>query len=459
MLIEDKVTEFKREYVDEIKNTVVAFANCDGGVIYIGLNNDGSVQGVEGVDDTMLRVTNAIRDAVRPDITMFVECRHETMEGKSVVCVSVQRGTARPYYLAKKGIRPEGVYVRQGASTVPATETAILDMIRETGGDSYEGARALQQQLTFDRAGDFFGKRNVEFGPAQMRTLHLIGEDGTYTNLGFLLSDQCTHTIKIAMFEGSKKAVFRDRREFSGSLFGQLEEAISYIDRCNRTRAEFSGLDRVDMRDYPTDAVREALLNAVVHRDYSFNSPTLISIFEDRIELVTVGGLVRGISMDDVLLGVSVLRNEHLANVFYRLKLIEAYGTGILKITDCYEDYTDKPVFLATDHAFKITLPNTNYHREVRYTEDTSGIRGTMAVREADYFGKRVYAAPDFREEQILSMCRERGFVLRKDVETALAVSQPTAILVLRHMVDTGMLIKEGGGKNTRYREGQRYGK
>lgn len=455
MLIEDNVTEFKREYVDEVKNTVVAFANCDGGVLYIGLNNDGSVQGVESVDDTMLRVTNAIRDAVRPDITMFVECRHETMEGKSVVCVSVQRGTARPYYLAKKGIRPEGVYVRQGASTVPATETAILDMIRETGGDSYEGARALQQQLTFEKAGGFFGKRNVEFGPAQMRTLHLIGEDGTYTNLGFLLSDQCTHTIKIAMFEGSKKAVFRDRREFSGSLFGQLEEAISYIDRCNRTRAEFSGLDRVDMRDYPTDAVREALLNAVVHRDYSFNSPTLISIFEDRIELVTVGGLVRGISMDDVLLGVSVLRNEHLANVFYRLKLIEAYGTGILKITDCYEDYTDKPVFLATDHAFKITLPNTNYHREVRYTEETSGIRSAMAVREADYFGKRAYAAPDSREKQILTMCHEKGFVLRKDVETVLAVSQPTAILVLRHMVDTGMLIKEGSGKNTRYREGQ----
>lgn len=106
------------------------------------------------------------------------------------------------------------------------------------------------------------------------------------------------------------------------------------------------GLDRVDIWDYPTDAVREALLNAVVHRDYSFNSPTLISIFEDRIELVTVGGLVKGVSMDDVLLGVSVLRNEHLANVFYRLKLIEAYGTGILKITDCYEDYIDKPVFL-----------------------------------------------------------------------------------------------------------------
>lgn len=456
MLMEDKVTEFKREYVDEVKNTVIAFANCDGGTLYIGLNNDGSVRGLEDVDDTMLRVTNAIRDTVRPDVTMFMECRHETMEGKQVVCVSVQRGTARPYYLVKKGIRPEGVYVRQGASTVPASEAAILDMIRETGGDSYEDARSLWQQLTFEKAGAFFEKRKVEFGPSRMRALHLIGEDGTYTNLGFLLSDQCTHTIKLAMFEGSKKTVFKDRQEFSGSLFGQLEEAVSYIERCNRTRAEFSGLDRMDMRDYPPDAVREALLNAVVHRDYSFNSPTLISIFEDRIEFVTVGGLVRGITMDDVMLGVSVLRNEHLANVFYRLKLIEAYGTGILKITDCYEEYKEKPVFHAADHAFKITLPNTNYHREARYTEEASGLRSAMSVQEADYFGKAVYAAPDPREEQILSLCREKGFVLRKEVETALAVSQPTAILVLRHMVNAGMLVKEGGGKNTCYREGRR---
>ena len=134
MLMENKTTEFKREYVDDIKNTVVAFANSDGGTLYIGINDDGSVCGVQNVDDTMLRVTNAVRDAVRPDITMFVECRNEVMEGKPIVSVTVQRGTARPYYLHGKGIRPEGVYVRQGASTVPATDAAILNMIKEKTG-------------------------------------------------------------------------------------------------------------------------------------------------------------------------------------------------------------------------------------------------------------------------------------------------------------------------------------
>ena len=174
MFVENKTTEFKREYVEDIKNTIIAFANCDGGTLYIGVDDDGTVYGVDDVDGTMLRVTNAVRDAVRPDITMFVEFRSDVMDEKPVVCVSVQRGTARPYYLHGKGIRPEGVYVRQGASTVPATDAAILHMIKDTGGDSYEAARSLNQQLTFNKAADFFQKRKVEFGRTQMRTLHLI---------------------------------------------------------------------------------------------------------------------------------------------------------------------------------------------------------------------------------------------------------------------------------------------
>lgn len=132
MLTENKTTELKREYVDDIKNTVIAFANCDGGTLYIGVDDDGTVCGVEDVDETILRVTNAVRDAVWPDVTMFLECRNDKIDGKPVIFVSVQRGTARPYYLQGKGIRPEGVYVRQGASTVPATDAAILNMIKET---------------------------------------------------------------------------------------------------------------------------------------------------------------------------------------------------------------------------------------------------------------------------------------------------------------------------------------
>ena len=442
MFVENKTTEFKREYVEDIKNTIVAFANCDGGTLYIGVNDDGTVCGVDNVDGTMLRVTNAIRDAVRPDITMFVECRNDVMDEKSIVCVTVQRGTARPYYLYRKGIRPEGVYVRQGASTVPATDAAILNMIRETSGDSYEAARSLEQHLTFNKAASFFKKRKVEFEKAQMRTLHLIGEDDTYTNLAFLLSEQCTHMMKLAVFEGSRKSIFKDRRELSGSLLEQLEEAFDYIDRYNRTRAEFSGLDRLDMRDYPPEAIREALLNAIVHRDYSFSGAALISIFEDRIEFVTIGGLVKGITLDDVKLGVSVLRNQYLANIFYRLRLIEAYGTGILKINECYDDYAVKPVIETTGNAFKITLPNTNFHSEEQKVPNTLKTGSSTSVTKKEE-----------RINTVLELCRSKGSIVRSDVEMALGVSQSTAILLLRELTDDGILMKKGKTKNLRYYE------
>lgn len=436
-MTENLTTELKREYTDDIKYAVVAFANTDGGRIYVGLSDDGSVYGVANPDATVLRITNMIRDSIRPDVTMFIECAVEMMEGKPVVVLTVQRGTARPYYLAGKGIRPEGVYVRQSASSVPASETAILNMIRENSGDRYEDARSINQQLTFKKAEDYFAKRNLPFGEQQKRTLNIIGSDGTYTNLGMLLSDQCVHTIKIAVFDGSKKSVFRDRKELSGSLLTQLEEAYAYIDQFNRTRAEFAGLERIDRRDYPGEALREALLNAITHRDYSFSASTLISIFDDRIEFVTIGGLVRGLTYDDIMLGISVLRNQNLANVFYRLNLIEAYGTGILKINESYADCRLKPQIEVTDNAFKITLPNINYAGQ---RKEAVSATSTQATDKVD------------RTESILRLAKERGQIIRRDVEDTLKVSQATAILILRNLVEKGLLIKEGTGKYQKYR-------
>ncbi len=433
---ESKTTEFKREYTDDLKYAVVAFANTDGGKIYIGIHDDGSVQGVQNTDDTMLRITNMIRDAVRPDVTMFTECGTEEIDGKTVLVLNVQRGTARPYYLSGKGIRPESVYIRQGASSVPASETTILNMIKETSGDRYEDARSLNQQLTFEKATDFFTRRKLPFGEQQKRTLNIIGADGTYTNLGMLLSDQCIHTMKLAVFDGSKKSVFRDRKELGGSLLAQLEDAYSYIDQFNRTRAEFEGLDRIERRDYPAEALREALVNAMTHRDYSFSGSTLISIFDDRIEFVTIGGLVRGLTFNDIMLGVSALRNQNLANVFYRLKLIEAYGTGILKINESYADCSVKPQFEVTDHAFKLTLPNINY----------AGERKELPTPPLRVRGK------SNREVIVLQIAQKQGYILRKDVERELDVSQATAILIIREMVDRGLLIKEGTGRQLKYR-------
>ena len=163
-MTEGITTEFKREYTDEIKKTVIAFANTRGGEVLIGVEDDGTVLGVADVDGTMLKATNALRDSIKPDVTMFLLCERREMDGKDVVAIKVQKGTACPYYLAAKGLRPEGVFVRQGASTVPATGSAILKMIKETDGDDYEAARSLNQELTFQDTERFFAEEISPWG-------------------------------------------------------------------------------------------------------------------------------------------------------------------------------------------------------------------------------------------------------------------------------------------------------
>ena len=428
-LQESERTEFKSIVVTDIKKEIIAFANCDGGKIYIGIEDDGTVIGVEDSDSVALQVSNMVRDAIKPDLTMFLHYETKEIEQKQVVIIDIQRGTERPYYIAKKGLRPEGVYVRQGYSSVPANDTAIRRMIKETDGDRFEEMRSLEQNLTFVETSREFARRNVEFGLQQMKTLKLLNNDGIYTNLGLLLSEQCKHTIKVAVFQGADQSVFKDRREFSGSLFKQLNEVYEYIDMHNQTQSTFNKLLRIDTRDYPEDALREALLNLMVHRDYDFQASALISIYDDRIEFVSVGGLVSGIDLEDIMMGISVCRNQNLANVFYRLQLIEAYGTGIRKILNAYHDVKQKPEIQHTQNAFKIILPNRNQSLE----------------------RKEEYEVLSKTEQQIIELMKQNGKLSRKEIETKLELSTSTVLRLLKKLTEKNLVVQNREGRKVNY--------
>ncbi len=431
---ESETVELKEIVVDDVKKEIIAFANCQGGTLYIGVRKDGTVTGVNDPDDVALQISNMIRDAVKPDLTMFLH--YETLEegGKKIVAIDVQQGTERPYYIAKKGLRPEGVYIRQGYSSAPATNTAILRMIKETDGERFEEMRSLEQKLTFKSTAKEFEQRNIDFGQQQMQTLKLLNNDGIYTNLGLLLSDQCVHTIKVAVFQGTDQSIFQDRHEFTGSLMQQLNEVYDFIDFRNQTHAVFDRLLRIDIRDYPEVAVREALLNLLVHRDYAFRASALISIYTDRIEFVSIGGLLPGIDLEDIMVGLSVCRNQNLANVFYRLQLIEAYGTGIRKIMKAYEKTDQKPLIETTNNAFKITLPNVNAQHE---TENDTKRENAFSLYE--------------NEKAVLEFVEKNGSVTRVDVEKQLGVSASTASRLLRRMAEKDALARCGESRNVKY--------
>lgn len=405
----------------------------------------GASEKLDDPDATALQISNMVRDAIKPDITMFLH--YETLEenGKKIVAVDIQRGTDRPYYIAKKGMRPEGVYVRQGYSAVPATDAAIRQMIKETDGDRFEAMRSMNQELTFETTEKEFQLRKVEFGMQQMRTLKLIDQDGLYSNLAMLLSDQCVHTIKVAVFQGKDQTVFKDRREFAGALMKQMNDVYDYIDFHNQTHATIEKLLRIDVRDYPEIAVREALLNLLVHRDYAFSASALISIYEDRMEFVSIGGLMPGIDLEDVMAGISVCRNQDLANVFYRLHLIEAYGTGISKIIGAYADEEEKPVIETTRNTFKIILPNINAMREkVRISE-------LEAKEENPETNKEDTQELSSEEEQVLEYAGKHEDFTKNDVVSLLKVSASTATRVIRGLVERNFLKRNGKARNTYY--------
>ena len=340
MQYESERIEYKSQMLEDLYKEVIAFANTDGGVIYIGIDNEGNLTGIDDVDETYTRLTNGIRDAIAPDVTMFVRY---VLQDNKVIRIEVGEGSYKPYYLKAKGIKPTGVYVRQGASSVQASPDQIRRMIKESDGDNYEDSRSLDQDLTFSAAETAFQRYGVEFSIEKYRVLGITQND-IFTNLALLLSDQCLHTTKIAVFKDEFCTEFRDSKEFGGSVFKQFEDAVNYLALCNKTVSTIKGVVRTDKQDYPEEAIREALLNALVHRDYGFSGSIIINVNDSKMEFISLGGLLPGLSAEDIRFGVSQPRNKKLAEVFHRRRLIESYGTGIRRIFKLYENCPISPL-------------------------------------------------------------------------------------------------------------------
>lgn len=411
----------------EFKKEIIAFANSEGGEIYVGVRKNGDIIGVENAEKEMERISSMIHDGIHPDLVPFTFVETVTVDGKVLIHVTVSRGGRPPYHLTDKGLKPSGVYVRHGVTAVPASEEMIRDMIRQSDGLTYDKARSLNQDLTFQYAEEYFANRHVAFQQENKRTLGLIDADGYYTNTALLLSDQCEHSIKCAVFEDTGKTRFKTRKEFFGSVLKQLEEAYEYISLLNHVHADFVGLERVESFDYPEYALRESLLNTIVHRDYNYSGSTIINIFSDRIEFVSIGGLVKGITLPDIMHGVSQSRNMVLANVFYRLKLIESYGTGIQRILESYED-KEQPDFLVETSSFVTVLPNLHTAESIRLNAGES----TMA-------------------EKVLELLHIKKEITRKDVEILLGCSSFPARKVLTFLLTSNKIRVVGNGRATRY--------
>ena len=304
-------------------------------------------------------------------------------------------------------------------------------MIKESDGDTFEENRSLEQELTFEAAQRAFNLYGVEFNPGKYRSLGITQKkDGIYTNLALILSDQCAHTIKIAVFSDEARTVFRDSKEFGGSVFKQFEDTVNYLALCNKTSSVIKGVVRTDKQDYPEEAIREALLNAIVHRDYSFSGSIIINVTDYKMEFISLGGLLAGLSPDDIRSGISQPRNKNLAEVFHRLRLIESYGTGIRRIFNLYAACSEQPQIEVTSNTFKIVLPNMN-------TAPAAGSENTEAVPP--------------QMQKVLDFIKENGQITEKEISDMLGLKKTRTFTVAKQMRDLGLIKVVGRGDSKKY--------
>lgn len=435
MLYESESVELKKVLKEDITKEVVAFANTEGGTIFIGIDDKGNEVGIQDIDETYTRLTNLVRDAIMPDVTVFT--RYELLKN-NIIKITVSEGSAKPYYLKKNGMKPSGVYVRQGASSAQATWEQIRQFIKHSDGDSFESSRSLLQELTFDSAGMEFKNRNIPFTEDKYISLGLRdSEKDLFTNLALLISDQCAHSVKVAVFEDSANTIFIDRREFTGSVFKQLHDTYNYLMLNNRTVSTIKGLDRTDSIDYPPETIREALLNALIHRNYSYSGSIIINVNKEQMEFISIGGLMPGLSENDIMAGISQSRNPKLAQVFFRLKHVEAYGTGIRRIYDTYRDSDIEPEIAVTENTFKIVLPNMNFRGDNldnnKKSNDSKAYNITAQMQEVlDYLAQY----ESLTEDELMDL---------------LDIKKTRAYIVGKQMADMELVDIIGRGKDKKY--------
>lgn len=416
-MLENTDTEFKGDYTATIVKSLVAFSNSFGGKIIIGINDRGKIIGLKDPDDTAKRCYSAITDKVRPDITMNTDIRIEEKDGKALVIIEVNEGDKKPYYIREKGLRAEGVYVREGAVSAPVTEERFQQMIANVRSEAYEKHVSIKQDLTFAYLESKFKEIPMTLTEENMEMLH-ISERGKYTQLGFILSDQYDQTLKIAVFDNEYKSSFIDRAEFGGSILKQMDDTLSFISRYNRNSSIITGVYRVDIRDYSEISIREALANAFVHRDYAMDDSILISIYPTKLTIVSPGGLRRPYTLEELENGVSSLRNKNLAAVMYRLRIIEAYGTGIPRIFGAYTDLPFKPSITTGGSTFTITLP----------------------------------AERDDGTVTIMNFLKDRAVFTRAELEENLGLNKSEAVAKINMLLENGSIIKMGNGRSVKYR-------
>ena len=347
---ETRTLEFKETITNTFLKTVSAFSNYDGGTIYFGIDDDGNIKGLKDVKQACLDIENKINDSIspQPNYTMEIQNNDQTIK------LTVKSGIQKPYLYKSKAFK------RNDTATIEADTLELSRLILEGKNISFEELPCRQQELSFEILHRKL-KEHIQieaFNQDTLRTLNLYDNNNGYNNAAAILADTNHFPgIDIVKF-GENISIIQKRATFENRSILEVYEKSIDVFRDYYQYEVIQGADREKVEKIPEAAFREAIANALIHRAWDIASQIRVLMFDDRIEVISPGGLPSGITEEEYLSGkLSVLRNRNLANVFYRLGFVEIFGTGITRIKQLYEEGLIKPDFEVSENTIKIVLP------------------------------------------------------------------------------------------------------
>ena len=413
---ETRILEFKETVTNTFLKTVSAFSNYDGGEILFGVDDDGNIKGLSDVKQAYLDIENKINDSISPQPNYTLEIQNN----EKTIKLSVKSGLQKPYLYKSKA------YKRNDTATIEVDTLEFSRLVLEGKNIRFEELPCKDQELSFKILQSKL-KENIQietFNKDTLKTLNLYDDVNGFNNAAGLLADKNHFPgLDIVKF-GEDISIIQKRITFENTSVLDIYEKALSVFRDYYQYEVIQGADRKRVEKIPEASFREAIANALIHRVWDVDSQIRVSMFDDRIEVVSPGGLPSGITEDEYLSGkLSVLRNGNLANVFYRLGFVEIFGTGITRIKQIYSEASVKPSFEVSENATQIVLPI--YEENANLTED---------------------------EKVVYKLLSKNMLKSMSEIAPYISFGKSKTTKLLKDMEQKGVITIEGKGKGTKYR-------
>jgi ATP-dependent DNA helicase RecG len=348
--------EYKQELTDALEKEVIAFLNYhEGGVLYIGIDKKGKAIGVADMDGDMLKIKDRLKTNIAPSCMGLFDVISETKNGKDIIKITVASGSEKPYHIKRQGMSERGCFIRIGTAAEPMQQKMIDELFAKRTRNSISKIKSNKQDLKFEQLKIYYDETGIKLNTRFAANLELLTETGDYNYAAYLMADKNSTSIKVAKYKGTTRVNLVESNEYGNcSIIKATKQVLDKIDLENKTITKITSKERGNKRLWDAIALREAVINAFVHNDYTAEVPPKFEFFADRIEITSAGGLPEGLSHDEFFEGYSVPRNKEIMRIYKDLNLVEHLGSGVPRILESYS----KDCFKFSANFLRMTFPS-----------------------------------------------------------------------------------------------------